>query len=334
MIAILALLNALLFRSILEELLKSMPHADRKKYNHGESVSRNLRSFNRDPQSEDESDALKYYNIVMANVEERFQARLAKIIKSKSDCFIEVLRLSGFPEVMLCSSNVYHTIMFAYAHIKSMSNHLQTICLDSPDLLCQLDAYSKLLVAFTSNIISEMIQKLPKTENELVTDINAVYMTGFYSFNQIFEGLIKPSSVEFKKIHAFAILNAAMREEDVSEWSSHHFETMRKCVVSILGDSKLTALQKLEFIMEFVPKLVKLLEETSFWKESQVFFGVDFKIVFDNIRVFSQPGFLQPADYTTVLAKFPKSGFPSTLQELPAFVQSKLWDNYIKLKDL
>jgi hypothetical protein len=178
------------------------------------------------------------------------------------------------------------------------------------------------------------VKELTKIEVELVTDLNSLCKTRFYSFQQIFAGLMQPNSFEFKVIQAFSLLNAAMVEKDVSRWSRDNFQIMRICVVSILGDSKLTALQKLEFIMEFVPKLVKLLEETSFWKESQVFFGVHFKIMFDNIRVFSRPGFIQPADYTTVLAKFPKSGFPPTLQELPAFVQSKLWDNYNTLKDL
>ena len=334
MIAILALLQALLFKSVLEAMLQAMSEADRRKYDHGENVRKILSSCSRGPQNDLEKDALKYYTSIMADVEEKVKARLAEISESNSYCFIEVLRLSGFPKVMLNNSNVYQTIILVYAHIKSMSNHLQTICLDSPDLLCQLEAYLKLLAAFTPNIISEILKELPKTENELTRDINAVCVTSFYSFSQFFASLMQPTSVEFKKIHAFALLNAAMHEKDVSKWSPVHFETMKNCVVSILENTKISRLQKVEFIMQLVPKLIKLLEESTIWKDDKTCFHGNFRIMFEVIHVFSRPGFFDSADYTSVLHKFPNSVFPPTLQELPAFVKYKLQDNYNRLKHL
>lgn len=332
MAAILVLLQALLFKSVLEESLKSMSKADRLKYNRGKSVRNILRSCRRGPQDDAQKEAMEYYDSVMANVEEKVKTRLAEISESNSDCFIEVLRLSGFPEVILCRSNVYQTIMFAYTHIKIMSDHLQTIRLDSRELLSQLEVYSKLLAAFSPSIILEILKELGKTENELATDINVVCKTRFYSFHDIFTILMQLNSVEFLRIQAFAILHAAFVETDASNWSETLFGIMKECVCSILGNPKLGDLMKIEFIMEFVPKLVKLLEETSFWKESQVFFVENFRVMYDNIYLFSQPGFLLSADYTKVFAKFPNSGFPSTLQELPAFLNSKLFEKYTKLR--
>jgi hypothetical protein len=268
----------------------------------------------------------------MTDVEMQFKARLAEIIRSNSDCFIEILRLSGYPEVILCSSNVYLTIMLAYVHIKSMSDDLRTIRLDSPGLLSQFEDYSSRLAAFTPSIISGILKELGKTDVKLVEDLKVSFMINYFSFNQIFTGLMQPTSVEFKKIHAFALLNAAMHEKDVSKWSPVHFETMKNCVSSILVDTKISALEKLEFIIKYVQKLINMLEKTSLWKTDGLFFGDNFHIMFDNIKLFSQPGFLQSVDYITVLQKFPDSGFPSALQDLPSFLNTKLWENYRKLK--
>ena len=309
-----------------------MSKADRNKYDCGESVRKKLTTCQRRPQNDREKSALEYYNSVMANVEEKVKARLAKISESNSDCFIEILRLSGFPEAILCASGVYQTIMLAYVHIKIMSDHLRTIRLDSRELLSQLQVYSKLLEAFSPRIITEILEDLCKKENDLAKDINDVCRTSFYSFHDIFTILIHLNSVEFLRIQAFAILNAAFVETDSSKWSKTLFEIMKDCVYSILWNPKLTSLNKIEFIMEFVPKLVKLLEETSFWKSDQLFFGENFRIIFDNICIFSQPGFLLPEDYTTVFAKFPQSFFPKTIQELPAFLNSRLLENYTRLR--
>jgi hypothetical protein len=109
---------------------------------------------------------------------------------------------------------------------------------------------------------------------------------------------------------------------------------MKNCVVSILGNTKLTALQKLEFIMGFVPKLVQLLEGSTIWKQDKNLFHGSFHTMYESIKCVANPGFFEVDDYKTVLEKFPMSGFPPTLKELPAFVKSKLWDNFIKLKDL
>jgi len=332
MIAILMLLQALLFKSVLEAMLQAMSAADRLKYNCGESVSKSLISCRRGPQNEMENNAMAYYNSVMADVKEKVKSRLAEINESNSDCFIEVLRLSGFPDVILCRSNVYQTIILAYLHIKMMSDHLRTIRLDSRELLSQLEVYSKLLEAFSSRIIMEILKELCKTENGLADDINNVCKTSFFSFHDIFTILIQLNSVEFCRIQAFAILNAAFVETDASKWSKTRFEIMKNCVCSILGNPKLVALKKLEFIMEFVTAMIKLLEDTSFWKSDQLFFGDNFRIIFDNIFLFSQPGFLLPEDYTKVLASFPESFFPKTVQELPAFLNSRLLENYKKFK--
>jgi len=334
MIAIKALLKVLFFRSILEATLQAMSEADRRKYDHGESVSKILSSCRRGPQNDLEKDALKYYTSIMADVEEKVKARLAEISESNSDCFIEVLRLSGFPDIVLDSSNVYQTIVFACVHIKSMSDHLRTIRSDSPVLLRQLEAYSKLLVAFTPSIIWEILKELGMKEDKLTADINTVCVTSFYSFSQFFASLMQPTSVEFKKIHAFALLNAAMHEKDVSKWSPDHFEIMKNCAVSILENTKISPLEKVEFIMQLVPNLIKLLEESTIWKEDKTCFHGNFRLMFEVMHGFSRPGFLQAADYTTVLQKFPDSGFPPTLQELPAFMKSKLQDNYNRLKHL
>jgi hypothetical protein len=204
--------------------------------------------------------------------------------------------------------------------------------LDSRELLSQLEVYSKLLEAFSSRIIMEILKELDKTENDLAKDINNVCKTSFYSFHDIFTILIQLNSTEFCRIQAFAILNAAFVETDASKWSKTQFEIMKNCVCSILGNPKLVALKKLEFIMEFVPKLVKLLEETRLWKSDQLFFGDNFRIIFDNICFFSKPGFLLPEDYTKVLEIFPGSFFPKTAQELPAFLNSRLLENYTRLR--
>ena len=333
MIAILSLLKALLIQSFLEASLKSMSDADHKKYDCGESVRKKLTTCQRGPQSEDEEAARDYYDSVMADVDKTVKAKLAEI-KSNSDCFIELLRLSGFPEVILSCSNIYQIIILAYVHIKSMSDHLRTIRSESPDLLRQLEAYSKLLAVFTPSIISEFLQEIKKQESDLVRDINIVCFSCFSSFDQVFASLMQSTSVEFMKYRAFALLNAAMVETDVSKWSPVHFETMKNCVVSILGNTRLTILQKLEFIMQFVPKMIEMLEKSSLWKTDGLFFGENFRIMFDNIIPFSCLGFVNSADYTTVLHMFPNFGFPPTLQELSAFMNSKLWDNYTRLKYL
>jgi hypothetical protein len=333
MIAILDLLKALLLQSIIEESLKSMSKADRKKYDCGQSVRIALTTCLRSPQCDEQKSDLEYYKSVMADVDKTFKTKLAELMKSNSACFIELLRLSGFPDVILCRSNVYHTIMLAYVHVNSMSNHLRTICLDSPDLLRHLEAYSNLLVVFTPDIISEILKELGKTKDELATEINKVCMTQFYSFSQIFASLIQPTSVEFMKLRAFAILNAAIVEKDVSKWSEDNFETMRSCVVSILGNTKIVPLQKLEFIMQFVPKMIKLLEESTIWKPENTCFHGSFRPMFEAIHTFSHPGFLKTEDYTTALQKFSESGFPHTLQELSKFLTVNLWDNYNRLKD-
>jgi hypothetical protein len=214
-----------------------------------------------------------------------------------------------------------------------MSDHLRIIRLDSPGLLSKLEDYSSLLAAFTPSIISEILKELGKTDVNIVEDLNVGFMTSYHSFHQIFTGLMQPTSVEFKKVRAFALLNAAMHEKDVSRWSPYHFETLTNYVLSILGDSKRSNSQKLEFIMQLVPKLIQLLEKTTLWKADCTFFSKSFRVMFESISCFANPGFFENADYQEGLKQFPMSGFPPTLQELPAFVKSKLWDNYNKLKD-
>jgi hypothetical protein len=70
MIAILTLLQELLSQSVLEALLKSMSKADRRKYDHGESVQKTVVVCRRSPQNDLEKAALEYYNSVMADVDE------------------------------------------------------------------------------------------------------------------------------------------------------------------------------------------------------------------------------------------------------------------------
>lgn len=327
-----ALLNGLLLRSILEAMLQAMSEDDRKKYYYGESVRKALTTCQRRPQNDREKSALDYYDSVKADVDEKLKAKLAGI-KSNADCFIELLRLSGFPEVILCASGVYQTIILAYVHIKSMSDHLLRIRLDSPELLHKLEAYSKLLAVFTPSIISEILREILGVNGSyLVRDINDVCFTCFFSFDQVFASLMQPNSVEFMKLRAFALINAAMVETDVSKLSPDNFETMRICVVSILGNAKLSTSQKLEFIMMFVKMLINLLEKTSLWKTDGLFFGENFRIMFDNIMPFSQLGFVDSADYTRVLQNFPDSEFPAALKELPAFLNSRLLQNYTRLR--
>ena len=333
MIAILVLLKALLLRSVLEAMLQAMSEDDRRKYHHGENVRKALTTCQRRPQNDLQQSALDYYDSVKADVDEKLKAKLAGI-KSNADCFIELLRLSGFPEAILCSLNVYQPIILAYVHIKSMSDHLRTIRKDSPDLLSQLEAYSKLLAVFTPSIISEILREIKKQESDLVRDINTVCVMQFCSFSQVLAGLMQPNSVEFIKLRAFALLNAAMVETDVSKWSPDIFKTMKDCVVFILGNATLTTLQKLEFIMMFVQMLINLLEKTSLWKTDGFFFGENFRIMFDTITPFSRLGFVISADYTTVLQKFPDSEFPAALKDFSSFLNSKLWDNYTRLKYL
>lgn len=334
MTAILDLLQVLLFKSVLEASLQAMSEADRQKYDCGEKATKILkfcRKLGRNL-TEEEKEAVGYYKSVIADGDKTFKTRLAEISESNSDCFIEILRLSGFPTVILCSSNVYMTIMSAYMHIYIMSKNLREIRLDSPDLLNKLDDYSSRLAAFTPSIISEILQELPKAEVELVTDINMVYMTGFCSFHQFFSGLMQPNSFEFKVIQAFSLLNAAMVEKDVSKWSPGNFETMKDCVCAVLGNTRISNLEKLQFIGGFVPKLIKMLEETSLWKSEGVFFSENFRIMFDNIRGFSRPGFLQVQEYTKVLTQFPDSGFPSTLEDLGSFLHINLLEKFDILK--
>jgi hypothetical protein len=85
--------------------------------------------------------------------------------------------------------------------------------------------------------------------------------------------------------------------------------------------------------MQLVPKLIQLLEGSTIWKEDKTFFHGSFRPMYESIGCFANPGFVDIVDYTKVLVQFPKSGFPLTLQELPAFLKSKLCDNYDKLKD-
>jgi hypothetical protein len=334
MFTILDLLKASLPQSILEASLKSMSESYRKKYYRGQSVRIALTTCQRDPQGDEQKSALEYYDSVMADVDKTFKAKLAELMKSNSACFIELLRLSGFPEGILCTSGVYQTIILAYVHVHSMSDHLRTICLDSPDLLHNLEAYSKLLAVFTPNIISEILKEIKKQEGELATDINKICMTQFCSFSQVLASLMQPNSVEFMKLQLFAIMKAAIVETDVSKWSPGNFETMKNCVVSILGNTKIVPSQKLEFLMQFVPKMIKLLEESTIWKPENTCFHGSFRLMFEAIHSFSMPGFVDSADYTTALQKFSESGFPHTLQDLSKFLTVNLWDNYNRLKDL
>jgi hypothetical protein len=325
------LLAHLIFVSFLSKSLLSMSEHEKKRYEHGKNVQMRISVFRREITAAKDKEALLFYKSVISKVNEQVKAKQAEIGDCALNQFIAYLLFSGYPEGILDRSDVYKTILDLYNYIKSVSEGLREVALNRLDLSDRLDAYRKLLDAFDTVIISDILELLGKTKEQLVRDLNERQQKRHFTLSQFSSDLLHPHMFDFKTLQVFAAINQAMTEKDVSKLSSD-FEIWMNYLLEILGTSTVQPSRKIEFIIQFVPKLVNFLEKTTVWRTSDLIYHHFLQIVFPNIAFFAKLGSIEKTDYNEVLKKFPRSGFPPTLGELSAFFESNLLVKFRELK--
>ena len=318
------LLEVLLLKSLLDAYLKSISGAERAKFVQGGQIY---------SMSTDEgNDATKFYNETVKMLQRQVKERQAEIGDSIFAQLIELLRLSGYPDHLLIQHDVLQTIVNVYMHLKSISDGLLSTNPATPNLLKNLDVYSKLLAGFDREIVSIILQRLVKTDNDLVQALNATNPSSSHDkLSQFWSDLVCPHSADFKFIQACGIMNVARSEPNPIKLS-FQLEKLSQIIdnLSHFPDGTTTDLL-MNMLFTLVPAYSSFLGETSVWKNpcAKISDSLFRKIDAAFIQIAQMiPRFVSQKDYADQLQKFPSSGFPLLRNDLHRFVREILLKKY------
>ena len=324
-------LEVLLLKMLLGDYLKSISAADRQKFLHGEQI--NCFPSRSPTQSDDGVEAYKYYEDVVKVVQKQVKKRLVEIGESPFQQFIQILRLSGYPEKILVQDDIFQTIRNAYDHLKSESERLKSIDCAIPDLLKKLDAYSKLLKAFDREIISVILQRLFIKEETLVNYVNETHSMSFANLSLVLLDLMQSGSFEFKLFEALGTLSLAKSEQDPLRLRSE-LQNLSKIVEWLSSDTRVCQGVFMKMLLTLAPDFIQFLEKTNVWKDSRTDMQRSFWNIYAAFLKIAQyvSKIVTQDDYATELQKFPSSGFPPQLRDILDFFRVNLLQKYEDLK--
>ena len=333
------LLKVLLLKSLLHAYLKSISKDEKAKFVEGEQIYSVGHAIQIQKLTDAKKDAVKFYRETRDMLQRQVTERQAKIGESIFAQLIELLRLSGYPDHLLIQHDIFQTIVNVYMHLKRVSDGLLSTNPATPNLLQKLDMYSKLLSGFDIEIVSIILQRLFKKDNELVQALNATNTSSSHDkLYQFWSDLVCPHSADFKFIQACGIMNVARSEQDPIKLS-FQLEKFAKIIENLacFPDGTTTDLLT-NMLFTLVPAYSSFLGETSVWKKpcakiSDSLFGkIDTAFIQIAQRI---PRFVLQKDYADQLQKFPSSGFPPLREHLHGFVREillKKYDAEYKLK--
>jgi hypothetical protein len=328
------LLKVLLLKSLLHAYLKSISEDERAKFVEGEQIYSIGHAIQDQKLTDAKKHAVKFYRETRDMLQRQVKERQVKIGESIFAQFVEILRLSGYPDELLIREDIFQTIVNIYMHLKRVSDGLLSTNPATPNLLQKLEMYSKLLAGFDREIVSFILQRLFKKDEVLVQALNATNPSSSHDkLSQFWSDLVCPHSADFKFIQACGIMNVARSEPNPIKLSCQ-LEKFAKIIENLACFPHGTTTELLmNMLFTLVPAYSSFLGETSVWKNpcAKISDSLLRKIDTAFIQIAQTiPRFvlLLQEDYANQLQKFPSSGFPHLREHLHGFVREILLKKY------
>jgi hypothetical protein len=325
------LLKVLLLKSLLHAYLKSISEDERAKFVEGEQINSVGHTIQNQKLTDAKKDAVKFYIETREILQRQVKERQVEIGESIFAQFVEILRLSGYPDELLIREDIFQTIVNIYTHLKRVSDGLLSTNPATPNLLQKLDMYSKLFAGFDREIVSFILKWLVKKDDELVQALNATNPSSSHNkLSQFWSDLVCPHSADFKFIQACGIMNVARSEPNPIKLG-FQLEKFSQIInnLSHLPDGTTTKLL-MNMLFMLVPAYSSFLEETIVWKTDPAKIDDSLRKIDTAFIQIAQmiPRFVLQKDYANQLQKFPSSGFPPLLEHLRVFVREILFKKY------